>query len=257
MAGEDRSFRQRTVIEFLVKGDVPASDIHAQFQRTCADVCMSSGAFANNFVSLKTRWTALWNAVKDAYWWSFCHKRKPSMLLVTLRRSRSFVVYCVTDVQESERASCDTTTHSPTLLVCAWRGSEERLGTSSSTLQSGPSPRTAICWVRKGSDSKPAVCDQWGGPENPSPLVTCYWNGIATSLEGWQTCVERDGDFVKRECSTQIWLTWCLSVRIFTSFGINLLVTFGMAFLHFSSFPCSLHPHLHPHPNPSALTLFP
>jgi len=33
----------------------------------------------------------------------FCHEGKPSMLLTTFRSFRSFVVHCVTNVQEGER----------------------------------------------------------------------------------------------------------------------------------------------------------
>jgi len=58
----------------------------------------------------------------DAYWSNFCRKGKPSMRLVTFRRSVSLVVHCVTNVQGRKRSSCNTTVQGPKLLACAWTG---------------------------------------------------------------------------------------------------------------------------------------
>jgi hypothetical protein len=35
MADNDMSFRQRAVIEFLVKEEIPAAEIHQRLQRCC------------------------------------------------------------------------------------------------------------------------------------------------------------------------------------------------------------------------------
>jgi len=42
MANNDVSFRQRAVIEFLVKEEIPAADIHRRLQCVYGDVCMGS-----------------------------------------------------------------------------------------------------------------------------------------------------------------------------------------------------------------------
>jgi hypothetical protein len=40
MVDNDVSFRQCAIIEFLVKEEIPAADIHYRLQRVCGDVCM-------------------------------------------------------------------------------------------------------------------------------------------------------------------------------------------------------------------------
>ena len=42
MADNDVSFRQRAVIEFLVKEKIPAADIHHRLQCVCGDVCVGA-----------------------------------------------------------------------------------------------------------------------------------------------------------------------------------------------------------------------
>lgn len=69
----------------------------------------------------KTIWPLFFGILKDVYWLSFCHKAKPSVLLITFRCSESFVVHFVINVHGINRY-CSTTAHSPTLLVCAWTG---------------------------------------------------------------------------------------------------------------------------------------
>ena len=44
MADNDVSFRQRAVIEFLTKEEIPAADIHHRLQRVYADVCMGASS---------------------------------------------------------------------------------------------------------------------------------------------------------------------------------------------------------------------
>ena len=44
MADNDVSFRQRVVIEFLVKEEIPAADIHRRLQRVFGDVCMGASS---------------------------------------------------------------------------------------------------------------------------------------------------------------------------------------------------------------------
>ena len=49
---DDVSFHQCTVIEFLVKEEIPAADIHHRLQRVYGDVCMgarSVGRWAQHF----------------------------------------------------------------------------------------------------------------------------------------------------------------------------------------------------------------
>ena len=44
MADNDVSFRQRVVIEFLVKEEIPAADIHHRLQCVYGDVCMGASS---------------------------------------------------------------------------------------------------------------------------------------------------------------------------------------------------------------------
>ena len=44
MADNDVSFRQRAVIEFLYKEDIPAADIHHRLQCVYGDVCMGASS---------------------------------------------------------------------------------------------------------------------------------------------------------------------------------------------------------------------
>ena len=43
MADNDVSFRQRIVIEFLIKEEIPAADIHHRLQRVYGEVYMGAG----------------------------------------------------------------------------------------------------------------------------------------------------------------------------------------------------------------------
>jgi len=44
MADEDMSFRQPAVIEFLVKEEIPAAEIHRRLQRAYGNVCMGASS---------------------------------------------------------------------------------------------------------------------------------------------------------------------------------------------------------------------
>ena len=44
MADNDVSFRQRAVIEFLVKEEIPAAEIHQRLQRAYGSVCMGASS---------------------------------------------------------------------------------------------------------------------------------------------------------------------------------------------------------------------
>ena len=44
MADNDVSFRQRAVIEFLTKEEIPGADIHHRLQRVYGDVCMGASS---------------------------------------------------------------------------------------------------------------------------------------------------------------------------------------------------------------------
>jgi len=44
MADSGVSFRQRAVIEFLVKEEIPAADIHHRIQLVYGDVCMGASS---------------------------------------------------------------------------------------------------------------------------------------------------------------------------------------------------------------------
>ena len=44
MADNDMSFRQRAVIEFLVKEEIPAAEIHQRLHRAYGSVCMGASS---------------------------------------------------------------------------------------------------------------------------------------------------------------------------------------------------------------------
>ena len=44
MADNNMSFRQRAVIEFLVKEEIPAAEIHRRLQRAYGSVCMGASS---------------------------------------------------------------------------------------------------------------------------------------------------------------------------------------------------------------------
>ena len=44
MAGNDMSFRQRAVIEFLAKEEIPAAEIHQRLQPAYGSVCMGASS---------------------------------------------------------------------------------------------------------------------------------------------------------------------------------------------------------------------
>ena len=57
MADNDRSFGQRAVIEFLVKEEIPAAEIHQRLQRAYESVCMGASSvrrWVNHFKDWKT-----------------------------------------------------------------------------------------------------------------------------------------------------------------------------------------------------------
>ena len=47
MADNDMSFRQHAVIEFLVKEEIPAAEIHQRLQCTYGSVCMGASSVRN------------------------------------------------------------------------------------------------------------------------------------------------------------------------------------------------------------------
>jgi hypothetical protein len=84
--------------------------------------------------------------LKDEYRSSFCHKRKPTLLLAICRSSGIFLLHCVTNVQERERCFWNTKKHAD-LHSSSVHGqeAEECLRTSQSTLQSGHSLYELVC----------------------------------------------------------------------------------------------------------------
>ena len=44
MADNDMLFRQRAVIEFLVKEEIPAAEVHQRLQRAYGSVCMGASS---------------------------------------------------------------------------------------------------------------------------------------------------------------------------------------------------------------------
>ena len=57
MADDDMSFRQRAVIKFLVKEEIPAAEIHHRLHRAYGSVCMgasSVGRWVKHFKEGKT-----------------------------------------------------------------------------------------------------------------------------------------------------------------------------------------------------------
>ena len=66
MADNDMSFRQRAVIEFLVKEEIPAAEIHQRLQRAYGSVCMGASSvrrWAKRFKDGKTE--AIQKAVRQ------------------------------------------------------------------------------------------------------------------------------------------------------------------------------------------------
>ena len=66
MTDNDMSFRQRSVIEFLVKEEIPAAEIHQRLQRAYGNVCMdasSVGRWVKHFKDGKTE--AIQKAVRQ------------------------------------------------------------------------------------------------------------------------------------------------------------------------------------------------
>ena len=66
MADNDMSFRQSAVIEFLMKEEIPAAEIHQRLQRAYGSVCMgasSVGRWVKHFKDGKTE--AIQKAVRQ------------------------------------------------------------------------------------------------------------------------------------------------------------------------------------------------
>jgi len=67
--------------------------------------------------------------LKDAYWSRFCSKGKSSMLFITFRCFRSFVIHCVKeDGEEDDRPTYSMTMQGLTLLMCVLRGFRRMAG---------------------------------------------------------------------------------------------------------------------------------
>ena len=68
MADNDMSFRQRALIKFLVKEEIPAAEIHQRLQRAYGSVCMgasSVGRWVKHFKDVKTE--AIQKAVRQCH----------------------------------------------------------------------------------------------------------------------------------------------------------------------------------------------
>ena len=52
MAGEDMSFRQCAMLEFIVELEIPASDFHAGLQRARSDSCVGANGVRTTDVPL-------------------------------------------------------------------------------------------------------------------------------------------------------------------------------------------------------------
>ena len=69
MADNGMLFRQRAVIEFLVKEEIPAAEIHQRLQRAYGSVCMGAGSvriWVKHFKYGKTE--AIQKAVCQCLW---------------------------------------------------------------------------------------------------------------------------------------------------------------------------------------------
>ena len=69
MADNDISFRQRAFIEFLVKEEIPAAEIHQRLQRAYGSVCMGASSvrrWVTHFKDGKTE--AIQKAVRQCLW---------------------------------------------------------------------------------------------------------------------------------------------------------------------------------------------
>jgi len=59
MANNDTSFRQRAVIEFLVKEEIPVAEIHQRIQRAYGSVCMGASSVRRCVKHLKNGNTSI------------------------------------------------------------------------------------------------------------------------------------------------------------------------------------------------------
>jgi hypothetical protein len=82
-----------------------------------------------NVLSLKRHGNYL-RLLKVAYWSSFCSKGKPSMLFITFRCSRNFVIHCVKNVRGRRWCPTIWQCKAPHCWCVYWEDSEERLGGS-------------------------------------------------------------------------------------------------------------------------------
>jgi hypothetical protein len=107
----------------------------------------------------------------------------------------------VTDIQGGKIPSCNTTMHSPTQLVCAWRGVRTMSRNVSISHPYGPDLGLPSIMVCKGSDGRSTLCDQSGSPEAAYCLQTAknefHLKRIYKLRQQWQKCIDQDGDFAK------------------------------------------------------------
>jgi len=65
MADNDMSFRQRAVIEFLVKEETPAAEIHQRLQPAYGSVCMGASSVRRWVKHLKDGNTSIQDVYKE------------------------------------------------------------------------------------------------------------------------------------------------------------------------------------------------
>lgn len=96
--------------------------------------------------------------LKDSYLMSFCHKVKPSMLLIAFRCSRSCIFGFETNVQGRKYCPATWQHTAPHCSSVNGEVSEEQLGNFC--------PTHPTIHIHKWSDARPALCNQWGNPGN-------------------------------------------------------------------------------------------
>lgn len=69
--------------------------------------------------AIKTTWAVFWHD-EGCIMFDFCHKGKSTMLLDSVRRSRIFVVNCMTYIKRRKQSSCNMTMYSWTSIVSEW-----------------------------------------------------------------------------------------------------------------------------------------
>jgi hypothetical protein len=131
-------------------------------------------------------WEVSFGMLQDAYWSSFCHKWKPSMLLVTFRHSTSCAVHCITNVHgKNHPATQHTVPYHFSMCGETFKRTDGNFSPIHHKVWTEP-PRTIICLIFKESDARQVLCNEWGSPDSHQWSFMNCWNRVL-----------QNGDFVE------------------------------------------------------------